>query len=374
MENNQYPKIFKFTDWTAVWSFIVLFALINILVFLFFKNRIVENKRFHSPASYAEIKNKIELIKKDTNKKIIFLGASAMWGAPGITNAEDTIPLKFANNARDGVSVYNLSFPAARPLDILIMTTLLKDQADLFVIDINSDYFKDDLAQGAKEDRTKYIRVQNLLSANYREIFKENPTVEQCLKNYNLTPPHELFFDISPYIPLVKYKDEINYFLFGKPFPLFFSNIITGVLELFKSGEKQVVWHDIFKPQENLPFNDIKVNQAIVRPLQTSINSCAANALADYVIKKSMPVIFYVSPHSQESTKLQRLQLQYAQNSNFISDLYKGTNFINLDIAQTVPAGDFMDEMHFNPDGHKRISDALYSFIRSIPDFKKLIK
>lgn len=376
MEQNQYPRIFKSVGWITLISFILFFALINFVVWLFFKDRVTVGKRFHSPVSYAEIINKIELVKKDKNKKIIFFGSSPMAGAAGSYSDEDVIPFQFAKNVHSGVSVYDFAYSGGRPFDELIIATLLKDQADLFVFEINATLLRNDMIEGAKEDRTKYLRVQNLLSANYRTIFKENPDVEQCLKSYNLTPPHELFFDISGYVPLIKHKDEVNYLLFGKPFPLFFGSAITGVLELFKHGDKQIVWGEIFKPAKLLPFvkNNVKAIEGPVQLLESSISSCIVKALAVYSAKNNVPAVFYLSPHSPEWTRLQRPQRQYAENNNFMLSLVQGVESVDLDTAQTIPAEDFADPDHFNPDGHKKVADALYDFIKNIDAYKKLVK
>jgi hypothetical protein len=102
MHQKNYPKIFEFVRWSAVASFAVCFVIINVVVFYLLKDVSLNHKRLHSPTSYGEIKNKIELVEKDPNKKIIFLGASAMWGAPGITDAEETVPFQFAKKNRGG--------------------------------------------------------------------------------------------------------------------------------------------------------------------------------------------------------------------------------------------------------------------------------
>ncbi|MBI2037812.1 MAG: hypothetical protein HYT15_02675 [Candidatus Magasanikbacteria bacterium] len=374
MNQKNYPKILAFLKWSSLVSFVIFFIVVNIAIFFIFKNSPTNYKRLHSPTSYGEIKNKIEAVKRDKNKKIIFLGASSMWGAPGITDAEDTIPFQFARHIAGGVSVYNFSFPSAHPLDVLIITTLLKDQADLFVIDINSDYLKADAVAGAKEDRKKYLRVHRLLSANYRNVFKESSAVEGCLSQYELREPYEIFIDIAPHIPLLKYKDEINYALFGKPFPLFFSNVLNGALELFKSGQKQVVWRDIFKPKEDFPVNNINIHEGKVEELKPSINSCVSQALAGYIAATNIPAIFYLTPRSPEVTKLQRPQAEYGKNKKFILGLYKNANIIDLDAAQAVASSNFIDEIHFNKTGHKQVAESLVNFIKTANGYKELVK
>lgn len=374
MHQKNYPKIFEFVRWSAVASFAVCFVIINVVVFYLLKDVSLNHKRLHSPTSYGEIKNKIELVEKDPNKKIIFLGASAMWGAPGITDAEETVPFQFAKKIEGDVSVYNFSFPAAHPLDILIMSVLLKNKADLFFIDINSDYLKADSVIGAKEDRRKYLRVYKLLSANYRAVFSESSEVQQCLKQYGLVQPYEAYFDISSYIPLLKYKDEVNYLVLGKPFQQFFANILNGMLEFFKTGEKQVVWKDIFKQHEDFPVKSTRVNTEKVVALSPSINSCVSQAISSYFVKNNIPAIFYLSPHSPEATRLERSQAQYKENKRFIANLYAGTLFIDLDTVQPITSSDFIDETHFNKTGHAALAEKLFEFMNGRTVFSNIFK
>lgn len=369
MQQKNYPKIFEFAGWSVLISFAVFFIIINILVFYLLKNTSLNHKRLHSPTSYGEIKNKVELVEKDSNKKIIFLGASAMWGAPGITDADDTVPFQFAKKVKGDVSVYNFSFPAAHPLDVLALSILLKNKADIFFVDINSDYLKPEASVGAKEDRRKYLRVHKLLSANYRAIFKESPEAEGCLQQYGLTQPYEFYFDMSSHIPLLKYKDEINYLFLGKPFQQFFSNILTGILELFKTGAKQVVWKDIFKPHEDFPVRAVRINDEKVVPFAPSVNSCVSKAISKFFVKNSIPAIFYVSPHNPEATQLEKVQTQYKANQQFIAGLYAGTLYVDLDEAQPVAPGDFIDEIHFNKKGHEAVAEKLFQFMSNQESF-----
>jgi hypothetical protein len=336
-----------------------------------------KNEKRFKTYSYQELMSKIEEIKKDKNRKVIFLGASSMWGARGIDRAQDTIPWQFAERTRQGVSVYNLSYPSMRPLDAFIITYLLKDDAHLFVVDISSAYFKKEYTRGVKEDYSKYIRIQRLLLNHQEDFLKHYPEVLACLQTYDVVPRRELYFDSARFIPLMRYKEEINYWLFGKHFSLFINDIVTGIIEIFKpSAEKTTQWNALFKPPKDLPPDKrlLKPNPFETEKFESSLNECIARQYDVFITNQHIPVVMYISPHSPELTQQERSNPVYDQNIQFIKNVYKGSTLFDLDTTNTLREEEYVDEIHFTVEGHKKLADLLYRKIKDTRLFDGFLK
>jgi hypothetical protein len=207
----------------------LFFSLINIVVWYLYRGEYQGQSRLDNPVSYREVEEIVHTISNDTRPKIVFLGASSMWGGGGVTLAEQALPVQVATRVATGTVVYNLSFPAARPLDLFLLLYRLQGKANLFVVDINTAHLHKAYGQGVAADRTKYLRLQNLLTTQLKSFTRDNPAAMNCLQVEHIQPSQEIFVDFAPYLPVVRYKDVINRSLFGKHYSLFFSDLIGRV-------------------------------------------------------------------------------------------------------------------------------------------------
>lgn len=378
MDNNKYPRIFTISSWWVVLYTVVFFTAINVVVAWVFKNNFAVAERLHSQASYQEIKEVITRINQDPRHKIVFLGGSVMWGGQGIDKAEDAIPLQFKKYVADGVAVYDLAYGAARPLDQFIILTQLKN-VDLFVTDVNSNFHVAAYNQGIKEDYSKYIRVQSLLNNNRDDLFAKSPAAAVCLKKMGITPVQDRTSVLADQLPLVHYKDEINYRLFGKHFALAAEYLLNGLVNIFKTGPQGFEWSKVLAPTGEAfdPRENTTVFTTMPEALHPTLNSCIDQAFSEYVHRTKSPVLFYVSPHSPLMTKLQRQDPVYNQNVAFMSSLFEKNFFVNFDATTTtppVPAEGFVDEVHLNAIGHTALVNQLVKIIKGSEKYNQLLK
>jgi hypothetical protein len=377
MDNNKYPKIFLINSWLILLYFILFFLLFNILAEFLYNKQLSEEMRFKSPASQQEVMSLIEKINNDPRRKIIFLGGSAMWGGLGISRAEDTIPVQFKKHVAPGVGVYNMSYGAARPLDQLLILSQIKNY-DLAIIDVNTRSYSAEANQGVKEDYSKYVRIQALLNAYKDDLFAKSTNIQRCLNASGLYPKQDYTSGLVKYVPLVKYKDEINNRFFGKSFPFVADYLLAGLLGVFKPNKHDWHWNLVFAPIKD-DFTTAENTNILKDPQQKffpTLNSCIDQAMNQYVYDNNLPVVFYLSPHSPLMTSLQRKDLVYNQNTNFVLGLFSSSTIIDFDssTSSVVPYTAFVDELHFTVVGHKAITEALVSNLKQIFRYSVLLK
>lgn len=376
MDNNTYPKIFKIKSWCVVIHTLLFFIAINVIVAYFFNGSIENELRFSSPASFQEMYTIINKIKHDKNKKVIFLGGSAMWGGRGIKEAKDSLPYQFKKFLKDDIEIYDLAYPAARPLDQLLLFSQIKDSADLIIADINTVFLGDYYNEGVIEDYSKYIRTKELLSAYTNDIIKQSPKTMQCLYDRNIKSTQDYLVDATAWLPLLHYKDQINRYLFGKQFSSLFANAINSVIDFLKF-HKKIVWGSLLKPTVDVfdPQTNNQVSNEPIKKLQPTLNSCILGSFATLVDEMNAPVIFYISPHSTAITALQRKNPIYQENAQFVSR-YIGKNILfNFDTEMTnLPPDVFVDEVHFNAKGHTELASMLAKKIKDLSEYTFLFK
>lgn|GEM_PF-2915725 len=377
MDNNLYPKIYVIKSiWIIVYT-IIFFIIINLLVAYFFRNTSDIPLQIETNSSYVSIEKAINAVKKSPGKKIIFIGGSALRGGRGVSIPEQVTPYLFNSFIAKGVTIYNFSFPSAKPLDQFLFFWLLNNTADLYIVDVNTLFFESVYAHGVVEDYTKYNRINELLLSNAGQFLKESPEAEKCLSDNGILPQQKYSFSMFEKMPIVAYKDEINSILFGKNFSLFFDSLISAGLDFFKTGGKQTDWVRLFKPpmevNDQKPFSEL--SKEPLKAFEPSLNSCILHAFAIFVARNHKPVVFYISPHSQFTTQVQRKSSIYNENLSFIeSQFTSSTTFFDLDKTslQPVTAEGFADEVHFNILGHQQFSRYLYELIKKIPAYAQL--
>jgi hypothetical protein len=377
MDNNKYPSLYPYKGVTILLSGCAFFFLINIIVYLVFHKSSLGRPRFFQPASYEEIDAKISQVERDQNKKIIFLGGSSVYGGNGIPTAAESIPLQFAQFVTSGVSVYNFSFSAARPLDRFIIVTRLSGKADLFIDNVDASFLKADYSKGIQDDYSKYIRIQSLLIKNARELFDQSNYARECLANYKVLPRPDYSFNLARILPLLRYKSDVNYSLFGKHFSLFFDTIISGVLEILKpASARTVVWKELFKSGEE-GVDGIAATSTIaalpVERLNPSINSCLTTAYSHYVSDKKLPFVFFVSPSNPIVVAKEKEFKYFEENKIFINNLFNGVKLFRFDDS-VASSTDFVDQNHFTTTGAHKIAESIYMSVRKIPSYTSLFK
>lgn len=376
MDNNKYPKL---REWTSAWIIVyavIFFVFINCIVYFVFKDTSSRNFEIDTDSSYVAIKAKFDIVKKDKNKKVIFIGGSALRGGR-VASTEETAPFLFSKYVKKGTSIYNFSFPSAKPLDQFLFFWLLRDSADLFIVDVNTLFLKEVYANGVAGDSTKYNRISELLQSNADAFLADVPEVKKCLNENGIFPIQGRSFDLYERLPVVRYKDDINFALFGKHFSLFFDSLISAFLDLAKTGGRQTDWKNILKPTPPLadhgPFMELTKEK--LEKLDVSLNSCVLSSFSYYTRQNDMPVVFYVSPHSRYATSVQRKDPIYEENLLFTESLFSSsTYFFDLDKKDVnpVPNEDFADEVHFNKAGHKMFAEYLVNLVKNIPRFSPL--
>lgn len=324
--------------------------------------------RLDTPVSYRELARTIATIEADERPKVIFLGASSMWGGGGVASYEQALPAQVSAFLATGTVAYNLSFPAARPLDLFLLLYRLQGQANLFVVDISTAHLNAAYAQGVTADRTKYLRVQNLLTTQAKKFTQDQPRAQACLQSNNIPVSQEFFVDFSPYIPVIRYADAINRSLFGKHFSLFFSDFLGRAMDVPRSGLNKNHWAGLLATPRDIPpapgVTSTPLTAPLI-PLQPSVNSCISEQMAAFVTAQKMPVVFYFSPHSQVLTESYRQNGSYASTTAWIRARYGQAVVLDPDSTPVLRPGDFYDETHFYPSGHQRLAHWLVEQLRT---------
>lgn len=367
MDNNRYPIVKSWAQWPTFWWGLFFFCVINWLVWIFARGVYLGQSRLDSPVSFREIESIAQEITADSRPKVVFLGASSMWGGGGIREVKQTIPALVGAQLATGTVMYNLSFPAARPLDLYLLMYRLRGHVDLFVVDISTAHLGRAYGQGVTADRTKYLRVQNLLATQVKDFIRENPSALRCLNDANIYPKQEIFVNFAPFLPIVQYKDVINRWFFGKHFSLFISDVIGRLLSLRLNNLDTKHWAGIVSPPLDVPPAPGATStplSALPEKYQPSLNSCLTQSMAEYVELNRVPVIFYLSPHSPASTALYRTSGFYKEQISWVKTLYGNSFVLDPDTQPILAPGDFYDETHFYPTGHEQLSSWLVAEIK----------
>ncbi len=372
MDSNTYPKIYHLRSWLVLISAVIFFVLINLGIYFLFHGADEKRPRFHVSASYEEVLAKIEQVKADPNKKIIFLGPSSMWGW-GLANISDAAPAQLKKYVLPGVSVYNFSLPAAHTADEFAIVALLKGKADLFITSIVPFFLDNKNDVGVQDDHEKYIRIQSLLQKNYSYLFAQSPAFKKCLSEYGVLPHSDISFDSSRYIPAVRYRTNINEAVLGIEYTLFFDKVLANIIYAVK-GQK-IDFADLFSSQEKAamivphPSPSSKFNYQTFPSYQPGINSCILQAFATYIVENKAPVIFYTVPEDPALIYKTPSQTKvYQENINFIKKMIKPvkTDLFNMD-SINIKTEDFYDQEHFDALGHQEIASGLYQWLKTLP-------
>lgn len=357
------------------WAFIFFIA-INCAAFLYFRNQPQEDfKRLQYNASNKEIYRIVDQIKKDDKKKIVFLGGSVLWGST-TKNPDDTIPAFFKKEVGDA-NVYNLALNAARPLDIFIINYLLKDEVNLFVVDMNYHFFQNEFNDDLSKDPSKFIRIKSLLEDNYGALEKISPALLSCLDAHgvgkNFGPNPELMAQkIFNYLPVVYFKDEINLLLFKKHPTLIVQGLFNFVPEFVKKPQAETFFN-IFKSQDELigggkpeAMERQMYDDRLMDPKH--INLCISQEYARFLDDNKVPASVYLLPQNPDILGLYADSEAYKKNNQMIIDAFGGRV---IDLHDVLAGESFADTYHLNREGNeafakllnKRIKDSNPSYV-----------
>lgn len=370
MENNDFNYKEKTIKdlFILFWAFIFFIA-INGAVFFYFQDRPTDDfKRLRYNTSNKEIYGMVDQIKKDEKKKIVFLGGSVLWGST-TKNPDDTIPAFFKKEVGD-VNVYNLALNAARPLDIFIINHLLKDEADLFVVDMNYHFFQEEFNKDLAKDHSKFIRVKSLLEDNYDSLKKTSPALLTCLgahgvEKYYKPNPELVAQRIFNFLPLVNFKDEVNLLLFKKHPTLIVQGLFNFIPEFVKKPQAET-FSNIFKSQDEL----ISEGQAEAVEKQIyddkligpeHINLCIGQEYARFIKENKIPAMVYLLPQNPDILGSYADSSVYEENNKMIIDAFGGRI---IDLHDALAGKNFTDTYHLNKEGNEAFAKLLNKRIR----------
>lgn len=337
----------------VVGAFVSTIILLNVIVLVLFSDRTVPD-RLHSPVSFPEVQRVVRAIEHDERQTVVFLGASAMWGAVGIDDPQETIPWVVADAFdTEQVGVYNLSFPSARPLDVLLLMDQLQEVADLFVVDINIDYLDPERGRNVRDDRTKYNRLQRQLTTRWASA-QNIPGLDACLEAERISVQREIDIPAYQWIPMLRYKDEMNDQLFGQPYVLFIQSVLDQVLSFFKPGAREG------------QSDAVDVWGYTVDPIEPTINSCFSKVLAQ-AGQEHKKTLFYLSPYAPVIAASEENSIVFQQNLREIEQLYAGAMVVATGTLQ-LPQEVFVDRIHVNAVGHAAVAELL------VPEIEKMLR
>lgn len=361
-----YPKINEVghEKLNILWWCLVFFTLINFAIWAGFSDELVgpSYSRLSFNASANEIGGIINKIKKDKNKKIIFIGGSVLWGST-TQNQDQTIPAFISKKFDGKVSVYNLALNAARPLDMFLISYLLRDVKDaVLIVDINYAFY--DQSAGGKD----FIRVNSLLKENYLNIEQDAPGILSCLKKNDqlekfkpsLENKIELF--LNKKIPLLHQKDRINLLLFNKHPSLIVQGLFNLVSVANGGTDKMESFKNIFRPMEgqvtekSLKFDEQKIyHEGSIDEGQ--VNFCISKAFYGYIKDNKLPVYFYLLPQNNSILGDFADSEIYSKNNAKILSIFRGDI---KDFHDALRESDFDDIYHLNESGNQKFSDVIY--------------
>ncbi len=349
------------------WAVFFLF-IINIYINYKFSRKNIEvvSPRLRYNPSSVEIYRTINNIKNDQKKKIVFLGGSALWGST-LKNYQDTIPFLFSKKFDSKEwSVYNLGINAARPLDMLLITKELEGEVDIIIADFNYQFFQSMYDINAPTDPSAFIRIKSLVEDAYISSGSIDIEVDTCLKENNLdhffkdNPEKQLERFFTKFIPVLYYKDDINYFLFKKHLSQFIQNFFSYILDLPKRNHNY--FFDLFKSGEELSKDEKLVFQEhqiydVGLLNDKGINFCFTKAYATLIRNSKTPTFIYLLPQNPLILGSFTSSTTYLQNNKKIMDLFGKQMF---DLSSAVPADYFVDINHLNSFGTHYFTDLLY--------------
>jgi hypothetical protein len=368
----------KDKDWRSltifVWAFL-LFSVINLLIYYFNDHLLIKSSRLYSSVSSQEIYEKIAEIKSDRNKKVVFLGGSVLWGS-AVSSSSYTIPEFFKKRIGKNIHVYNLAFPSARLADIYLINYLLKNDVDLFVVDINYEFFQNDINDSAKENKSSVLRMRSLLNDNFQSVKDSNPQFVSCLNNAGLIDGLEkpglerILQKKLQLIPIIKFKDKINNYIFKKHPSL----IIQSLFNLISELDKKPIFSsfsNIFKSQEELidEFNNKLIISSTHNPYKeelisdNQINICIGKEYANYVRSNNIPTVFYLLPLNPAILESFSSSSIYQTNKQIIVRAFDNNI---IDLSDILQANYFVDIYHLTKTGNDVFAGLLFDRIKLI--------
>ena len=362
--------------WAIAWA-AFFFLLINLVILAVFCGEEEQFVRFRYNPSYEEIQKVVDIIRNDKREIIVFLGGSVMWGK-GTPDPMQTIPISFESElSNDNIAVYNLGINAARPLDFFVFTYLLKDHVDLFVTELNYQFFSKFSSERVRLDPTTYVRINQLFRTHATQMYDLSPELQSCISDAGIpagipTPriEHGIRDAMQSIVPIFMYKDKVNDIVFRQHpslllqrFLIHVSRVLQGTTEFsfaaFLSSPDSVPQWEAGPPKK-YDRSDIFGYDPF---REDQINVCVLKALSLLTTREDLPFVYYVLPldHSQ-LTKLV-VHPQYKKNVELIISLVGDNTAYNFD--ETVfDEKYFIDRSHLTPEGNMEFGRALFNTLK----------
>jgi len=362
--------------WVIAWA-IFFFLLINLVILATFYGREEQFVRFGYNPSYEEIQRVVDIIKNDDRKIIVFLGGSVMWGK-GSADPEKTIPISFESNlSNENIAVYNLGINAARPLDFFVFTYLLKDHADIFVTELNYQFFSEFSPVRVRLDPTTYVRINQLFRTHATQMYDLSPELQSCISNANIpaglpTPriEQEIRNAVQSVVPIFMYKDRVNNMLFRQHPSLLLQRFLIHMSRVLQ-GTMEFSFDAFLSPPDSVPQWEAEPSKKYDRsdifgyePFnEYQINACILRALSSFTEREDLQFIYYVLPLDHSVLTKLVVHPQYKKNIDMILSLVGENDVYNFD-AISFDEKYFIDRSHLTPEGNMEFGRLLFNTLK----------
>lgn len=385
----EYPEPFSvpLASWATIGWMAFFFMLINATVFLMFSET-KKFERFHYHVSYEEIRTQIDAIKHDPRKKIVFIGGSVMWGA-STPDALNTIPAEFQKLIPETMSVYNLGLIGVRPVDEYLLAWLLKDDADLIILDENYEFGFETPHERLLREPETYVRMQQLFNAEGPAFLDAMPEMQTCLEKNGLPLPKtkgtietSLRKTMERGLPVLRYKDRINDVLFGRHPSLLVDDLLTRASDIAR-GTYDI--RSVLRPPEAridpAPWKPThSESETSVREhfLRTTFNAdslllCLSASFGSQTDTLGVPTVVYLTPNNPGLFPGLHGSKIHNDNIELLTRMFGSKVFANMDDG-SIDASLFADSTHLTPEGNAVLARKLWMVLKENSRFQELLR
>lgn len=299
-----------------------------------------------SLADFSDIDN---MLAHDRKQKVIILGDSVAYGI-GVEDEEQAIS-GYMRDAMPDYSVYNLSSCGSKPLDYYLWLNKLKNEDALFLIQYNYKWFATD--NGALRDRVSQKRVLTQFNAyvddTVREIIGDQVT-------YMDTVSHT----ISRLIPAASRKTSLfAYFFNEKSKEDVIEHLFFGRPEKQSMTYKKRYWKE---KDEMKRFNCGISYPNQLWDAERNANVALYQTTLDFIEENNLDARVIMPPYNQELVG-RCMKTSFTENVQWFVDEASKRGIESSVYVDSVDERYFLDDMHLNPEGNKRLATMILNDI-----------
>lgn len=329
-------------------SCLIFFVLVNIGLAAYFSGR---ETGFYAARTGLRMKyfNKYELeaavekVAKDRGPKIVVLGDSFVWGTS--VDEKETFSVRLEQYLADKTGekryhVYNLGIPASNAADVYaVLKKIGPLKPDLIILNTNYFFF-------SVSERLVHMNYPWLV-----ENLQDEPDKNQLIGKLNImSTEFRLGELVRQYLPLYRYREEINIKLLGtnKPQNIFSDALNTLVLKTRYLFGLESAW----KPEPDQETGD-KLGWAYSPEPVTPdrANYVYSVRIADYLNENKLNSAVILTPHNNKVVGHFMEAEGFKKNTQIIEDIFVQKDIPFFAYEDRLDDKYHNDHIHLSPEG-----------------------